>query len=376
LPCNVVAVATSYLCEVLSFQSVARTVIVVTARRRAVVVCALLLAAPPVAGAQPADVSAVVRWQAPAGCPDEASVRARVDARLAKPLGEGDAIDATVTVVRARRMLRAQVSVWTPAADVERSLVAGRCDELADAVAVVLARAVAEARALAPPAAETAMASTDGGVRRCDPFSPFDDCTVRPERGAKPRVEGRISRPDDDRPRRRRGERARPDGGVRPSIVSGAGIAPHVGYGFEMSAWFVWGAGAVEVSGTRWLERLAELPASQRFGAAIGLDALAARACWNPERYGPRVCFLGEVGSMSGRGVGLFDAKVGEATYSAAGIGLSLRARLRSHVALVGGFDMLRAIDRPRFVLDRGTVLFQPDPLAGRVNLGVEIGWR
>lgn len=378
MPCNVAAVATSYLCEVLSFHSVARTVSVVTAGGRALVVCALLAATPAGASAQEAAASsAVVRWQAPAGCPDEASVRARVDARLAKPLGEGDAIDATVTVVRARRTLRAQVSVWTPAVDVERSLVAARCDELADAVAVVLARAVAEARALAPapPTTDAAMASGDG--RRCDPFSPFDECAdaVRPERAAKPRTEGTTD-PDDDRPRRRRGERARPDGGMRPSLVSGAGISPHVGYGFEVSAWFVWGAAAVEVSGTRWLERLAELPPSRRFGAAIGLDALAARACWNPERYGPRVCFLGEVGSMSGRGVGLFDAKVGEATYSAAGIGLSLRARLRSHVALVGGFDMLRAIDRPRFVLDRGTVLFQPDPLAGRVGLGVEIGWR
>jgi hypothetical protein len=88
------------------------------------------------------------------------------------------------------------------------------------------------------------------------------------------------------------------------------------------------------------------------------------------------VCALGEFGSMSGRGVGLFNAKVGEGTYSAAGIGLSLRARLRPHLALVGGFDMLRAIERPRFVLDRGTVLFQPDPLAGRVNLGLEVGWR
>jgi hypothetical protein len=263
--------------------------------------------------------------------------------------------------------------VWTPAADGERTLVASRCDELADAVAVVLARAVAEARALVPPLATVAIVSTDRPT--CDPFSPFDDCKVRPERGPKERVEGPTSSPDVS-PRRRRPEPLRPDGGVRPSLVSGAGISPHVGYGVELSAWFVFGKGAVEVSGTRWLERLAELPPSERFGAAVGLDALAARLCWNPERYGPRVCVLGEVGSMSGRGVGLFDSQVGEGTYSAAGIGLSLRARLRSRVALVGGFDMLRAIDRPRFVLDRGTLLFQPDPLAGRIGLGVEIGWR
>jgi hypothetical protein len=57
-------------------------------------------------------------------------------------------------------------------------------------------------------------------------------------------------------------------------------------------------------------------------------------------------------------------------------VGVSLRVRLRPHLALTAGFDMLRAVDRPRFVLDRGTVLYQPDPLAGRIALGVELGWR
>jgi hypothetical protein len=339
----------------------------VTVGRRAVVVCALALV-PSLALAQPGDSgeimasSAVVRWNAPAGCPDEIDVRARVDARLAKPLGVGDSIDATVTVVRARHTLRAQVSVWTPAVDVERTLTAPRCDELADAVAVVLARAVAEARARENVEIE------------------MEDEQLPPREQPRDINNGldlpRARIDDEFVPRPRHGEKARPDGGMRPSIVSGAGIAPHVGYGLEMSVWFVWGRGAVEVSGTRWLERLAEIPASQRLGASIGLDAIAARACWNPERYGPRVCALGELGNMSGRGVGLFNSRIGEGTYSAAGIGLSLRARLRSHLALVGGFDMLRAIDRPRFVLDRGTVLFQPDPLAGRVLLGVEVGWR
>lgn len=159
-------------------------------------------------------------------------------------------------------------------------------------------------------------------------------------------------------------------------MVSGAGLGPHVGFGVEMGIWVVWDGFAGEVTATRWLERLAELPASRRFGAAIGLDSVAARACWNPARFGPRVCLLGERGTMSGRGVGLFDAKVGEAVYSAVGLGVSLRARLRSHVALVGGFDMLSAIDRPRFVLDRGTVLHQPDAMAARVGLGFELGWR
>lgn len=327
---------------------------------------AALLAATGSAEAE-APTSATLRWVAPAGCPDEGAVRARVDARLAKPLGTGDSIDATVTVRRDRKLLRAHVVVWTAGpADADRELVAGRCDELADAVAVVLARAVAEARALIV----TAEAAELLAITVPPPPDPIE--RARP---LEPRPELEL---EDDRPivRRRLREPAGRDGGVRPAFVSGAGLGPHVGFGVEVGVWFVWDSFAGEVVATRWIERLASLPASQRFGAAIGIDAVAGRACWNPARYGPRVCLLGETGTMSGRGVGLFEPRVGDATYTAAGLGVSLRTRLRDHVALVAGFDMLSTVVRPRFVLDRGTVLHQPDPIAGRVGLGFELGWR
>src|SRR5690606_13052541 len=138
---------------------------------------------------------------------------------------------------------------------------------------------VAEARALAPaPAPAPAPAFVDEPV------------TVRPERGREAAESKDVVRPrgaESTRPSTRsvgpRSGRTVPDGGMRPALVSGAGISPSVGYGLEIAAWFVWGSGAVEISGTRWLERLAALPPSERFGAAVGLDALAARACWNPE---------------------------------------------------------------------------------------------
>lgn len=328
--------------------------------RRALMVAVVLAGTDPVAAEAPA--TATLRWVAPSGCPDEAAVRARVDARLARPLGAGDSIDAKVTVRRERKQLHAHVVVWTPVADADRELVAGHCDELADAVAVVLARAVAEARALVVTAEAAELLAI----------------TVPPPSN-EPRTLDEIElEPQDEPIVRRRPERdpASRDGGVRPAMASGAGLGPHVGFGVELGAWFVWDSFAGEVVATRWLERLAELPASQRFGAAIGVDSLAARACWNPARFGPRVCLLGETGAMSGRGVGLFDSQVGEASYSAMGVGVSLRARLRRHLALVGGFDMLQTVKRPRFVLDRGTVLHQPDPTAGRVTFGFEVGWR
>lgn len=378
--CNGGALATSFRSPMLPHRGPARSVIAVTAGRHALVIAAVVAAGGGAARAQPVVpavgvTSATLRWKAPRGCPDETALRGRVDARLPRPLGAGDSIDATVTVERTGRRLRAHVRVWTPAADAERELVAERCDELADAVAVVLSRAVAEARArvITDDAAALLAISVDPVALPppdCDPLrpgscpEPIDPLRRRPRRDT-----------DDDLAPRRRPPMSPRDGGLRATTVSGAGISPHVGFGVELGVWFRWRGFAGEMVATRWLERLAELPASQRFGAAIGLDALAARACWNPDTFGPRICVLGERGTMSGRGVGLFDAQVGEATYSAIGLGISLRARLRPHLALVGGFDMLSAIARPRFVLDRGTLLHQPDPFAGRVGFGFEVGW-
>ncbi len=92
--------------------------------------------------AGPPEPGLSVQWDAPAGCPDGAVVRARV-VRL---VGEEAARKARLT---ARAAVRAEGGRWALELELagetgagKRSLSAGRCEELAGAAALVIAIAV------------------------------------------------------------------------------------------------------------------------------------------------------------------------------------------------------------------------------------------
>ena len=92
--------------------------------------------------AGPPEPGLSVQWDAPAGCPDGAAVRARV-VRL---VGEEAARKARLT---ARAAVRAEGGRWALELELagetgagRRSLSAGRCEELAGAAALVIAIAV------------------------------------------------------------------------------------------------------------------------------------------------------------------------------------------------------------------------------------------
>lgn len=115
----------------------------------------LVLAA--TAHAEPRTDAALV-WQAPATCPDAGEVRARIERRLGMPIDravhgievaiEPEAGDGSGGTAR-RFVARIDLRGVTVANEV-RVLTSGRCDELTDAVAVVIARLAAELRQ--PPA--------------------------------------------------------------------------------------------------------------------------------------------------------------------------------------------------------------------------------
>src|SRR5262249_46367101 len=95
--------------------------------------------------AAPAAAEPAFAWQAPAACPDAGDMPARIERRLGRALDEvavGISIDiaAEPTGYVARVDARA-VSVENG----ERTLTSKRCDELADAVAVIVARLATEA---------------------------------------------------------------------------------------------------------------------------------------------------------------------------------------------------------------------------------------
>ena len=123
----------------------------------------------------PATAQADVEWITPPGCSSRESVLQAVTRAL------GLRSNADVAAIRARAVVEARGPGWrvelsTPGG--ERTLDADTCDQLADAVALILALASDPARAAAPPAAAPPAAASvappgergpPGGERRSPP---------------------------------------------------------------------------------------------------------------------------------------------------------------------------------------------------------------
>lgn len=141
---------------------------------RAAVVCAVVLGLG--AASVRAQPGGALIWRAPDGCPGAGDVRARIERRLGAPATVADR-GVAVDVVdrgegRAPRFV-ARIVLGVRGADAAagedvRVLSSARCDELADAVAVVIARLAAELGSAGPagPASPASPASR-GSRSRC-----------------------------------------------------------------------------------------------------------------------------------------------------------------------------------------------------------------
>ena len=96
-----------------------------------------------VASLQPHNLRSL-RVVAPAGCPDAASVRARIEQRLGHSIEDMVVgIDVAIAHEHGQFVARIDLGAVTVATDV-RTLSSARCDELADAVALIVARVASE----------------------------------------------------------------------------------------------------------------------------------------------------------------------------------------------------------------------------------------
>ncbi len=110
-----------------------------------------------------ASAAVELRWEAPAGCPDAETTAARIAARTGDRIGPDPvAIDARVVTAGSGYALTMTLA-RSGAAPLHRAVASDRCDELADATAIIVAVALdpvflaEQARAtIAPPSLPTA----------------------------------------------------------------------------------------------------------------------------------------------------------------------------------------------------------------------------
>lgn len=288
-----------------------------------------------VARGEPHTEAALV-WQAPGGCPDTAEVKARIERRLGLPL-ERAVHGVAVEIAVENRVFVARIDLRAiTVANELRVLSSARCDELADAVAVVIARIAAEQRAAQE-------------VRAPE--------VVRVERPAP-------------------AARASPwGGGVRLQAVSGIGTLPGVGAGGELAAHVRRDAWYAELSAARWMPQSQFLHVGAPGRVDVRLDAAALRVGYQSQRLPLRGYVTGEVGSVIGEGVSLDFSDMGNARWVAVGGGFAVAWGMTPHLRLVGVLETLVPLQRARFRLQDGGVIFRPDPLSVRTGLGFEVGW-
>ncbi|MFN0246930.1 MAG: hypothetical protein ACKV2T_08470 [Kofleriaceae bacterium] len=347
-----------------------------------------------VANPRVALVDAGFVWHAPDACPDAASVKSRVEQRLGGGLdGTLARIEIEVTRERAGFVARIDARAITVANDV-RTLRSRRCDALADAVAVVLARLASEVglsrnraptrieRTADPRAAQAAPSDARlAGAPSFDSTGPIAMAGTTTSVAALSAVEaGDESERDmstqriaDDEPPPTRVRRW--GFGLHVLGLSGVGALPQINLGGELAA-FVRRAdtfGAIGVS--RWVPQDAKLAPGAPGGVEVRLDTLTLRGGWGPSTLPLRAWLLGEVGRLQGTGVGVDGERTAGARWIALGAGIGVGWPMSDHARLVGTFEIAVPLERPRFMLDRGSDLYQPGAAAARCALGLEVGW-
>jgi hypothetical protein len=300
----------------------------------------ILLALVATASAEPRTDAGLV-WQAPVTCPDAGEVRARIERRL------GMSIDRAVHGIEVdiapgegtERGFVARIDLrGVTVANEIRILTSARCDELTDAVAVVIARIAAENR--------QPLAEARGERARVVAYAPAP---------AAPRVWG---------------------GGVRALGVSSIGALPRVGVGGEVAAYARHRSLFAELAVARWLPNSKVLQLGAPGRVDVRLNVTAIRFGWGPEQLPLRAWISGELGSIEGEGVALNDAHVGRGTWVGAGAGFAVAWPMTQHTRLIGDLEAVAPLQRAQFVLQDGSEVYRPGPVTVRCGLGLEIGWR
>lgn len=313
-----------------------------------VVVVSVFVAAPALA-----DDHRELGWRAPKGCPDARSMRARVEKRLERSLDDvGVGVEVDVEVHKGRYTATIDLRGVTVANDV-RTLTSTRCGELADAVAVIVARVAGDAIAQK----QTAIIETDPSAEPVD-----DSPRAEPHVDTLPPIAAPVPRTWTL--------------GARLSGVSGIGVIPKVGLGGELAVTLRVHDTLAEAAVTRWATSVAQFHDGAPAKVAVELDAAAARYGWRPARMPLRAWLSVETGSMRGTGVALPSQQLESGRWLAAGAGFGVAWQMRPWIRLVGATETMVAIERVRFSMGDGIAVYAPSPMSFRTICGLEVGWQ
>jgi hypothetical protein len=312
-----------------------------------------------------------VRWRAPKGCPDAKGLRQRVEKRLERSLDDVS-VGVEVDVEKRAGTYTATIDLRavTVANDV-RHLKSRRCGELADAVAVIVARVASDALAQGQPTTLATHTTNDAPVADSLPAArkdtAFADDPITPEQSERAVVDTLARGPYVPK--------VWTIGG-RIASVSAIGVLPQIGTGVEAAITLRRYDLLAEVAGTRWLSSSAQIHSGRPAKIDVGLDVAVARVGWRPRHMPLRAWLAVESGTMRGTGVSLPTPQFSSERWVAAGAGFGIAWQMRPWIRLFGANETMLAIERARFSNGQGMVIYAPNPMSFRTIVGLELGWQ
>ncbi len=278
-------------------------------------------------------------WHAPAGCPTEADVRARIDALAGAAKGADAPLRAEATVTHTHDgRLRLELVVHMGALSGERSIEGGACDDLAGAAAVNIALLLKSPDALGATsstdaqAAGATSANANALPRRnaeLDPGATKGDAAANTTRTWRVLVQSPLAAAS-----------------FGPLSAPTLGVAVAIGLQVEHVH--------ILAEGARWLSR--QLRSIERAGAGATADRVEAslRGCfaWSFGLLEVAPCLHVSLEHLWSRGTGTrVTARTAAATWLAGGFGTRARVGLAPWLALTASADLHLNTAQPRISL-------------------------
>ncbi len=333
-----------------------------------------LLGAPNAAQAGPAPVAAVeFRWDAPAGCPDEAEVVAQLERLLGGPLSQRRGARLTaIARVRQEPGGAWDLRLWTVSEEgtLQRSLVHERCDMLASAGVFIAAMAIdpLAGERMVDGAEVAAVVAEAQPVQDSEP-PPEPAPQVEPPPEPKPRIEPTPAPPAKPRQRVLHG-------GLRLSAGLAYGDLPGVGPTLRLTPSLLWPRLRLELEAVYMPLRKTREASDGSQGVDLQLAAAALRAC--PVFHFKKllefpICGGVEFGAMYGRGVGYPIEYEARQLWAALHLMPMLLLKVHRRVVLFAGVEGFVALVRPRFEVEGAGALYRASAGGVRGHLGVEV---
>jgi hypothetical protein len=169
-------------------------------------------------------------------------------------------------------------------------------------------------------------------------------------------------------------------GGLRFTGLSGIGALPGVNFGVEVAGLLRRDERFLELALARWKPEDSHLVAAAD-PVPLALNVWTLRGGFASMRMPIRAWALVEVGEVAGakQMPGVVSRMVMGSTpnnrrWTALGAGLGIGWPLSNQARVVGNLELAVPVKRESLMLDDG--VYEPDPLAARYSIGIEVGWR